>query len=83
MKEFQSILILDLRSLLWNCRAWLDKGERFDMIYIDGSHEFDEVFVDAYYSYRLLSPGGIMLLDDSPHPPSQRSLTCFAKIAPD
>lgn len=39
------------------------------MIYIDGSHEFDEVFLDAYYSARLLTPDGIMLLDGSPHPP--------------
>lgn len=42
----------------------LDSGERFGMIYVDGSHIFEDVFVDAYYGARLLEKGGIILFDD-------------------
>jgi predicted O-methyltransferase YrrM len=43
----------------------LDGDLRFDMIYIDGSHLFEDVFVDFYYCLRLLNPEGILLFDDS------------------
>lgn len=46
----------------------LSLGDRFDLAYIDGSHLFEDVFVDAYYVARLLEPNGIMLFDDSPDP---------------
>lgn len=43
----------------------LDKdGSRFDFIYVDGSHIFEDVFVDLYFSARLLKPKGIILFDD-------------------
>jgi predicted O-methyltransferase YrrM len=42
-------------------------GTSFDMIYVDGSHLFEDVFVDAYFSMRLLTPNGILLFDDSAH----------------
>jgi predicted O-methyltransferase YrrM len=46
----------------------LEADERFDFIYIDGSHLFENVFVDAFYSARLLSYGGWLALDDSSDP---------------
>lgn len=42
----------------------LSEGEKFDLIYIDGSHLFDNVFLDAYYAYRLLNINGILVFDD-------------------
>jgi hypothetical protein len=45
--------------------ALLQSGRRFDLIYIDGSHIFEDVFIDAYYCIRLLSDGGIVTFDDS------------------
>jgi predicted O-methyltransferase YrrM len=41
---------------------------RFELIYIDGSHIFEDVFIDVYFAARLLSPRGVMLLDDSSDP---------------
>jgi predicted O-methyltransferase YrrM len=41
---------------------------RFGLIYIDGSHLFEDVFVDAYFSARLLSEDGMMLFDDCTDP---------------
>lgn len=40
------------------------QGRTFDLIYIDGSHRFDDVFVDAYYSLRLLASRGVVMFDD-------------------
>ena len=41
-------------------------GERFDFIYIDGSHEAKYVIQDAVLCWGLLEPGGYMLFDDVP-----------------
>jgi len=43
----------------------LSDGAQFGMIYIDGSHLFEDVFLDCHYAAQLLEPDGIMLLDDS------------------
>jgi len=37
----------------------------FDMIYVDGSHLFEDVFCDAYFSRQLLRVGGFLLFDDA------------------
>jgi predicted O-methyltransferase YrrM len=42
----------------------LQGGEQFELIYVDGSHIFEDVFVDAYYATRLLSEGGVIAFDD-------------------
>ena len=46
----------------------LEEGTRFDFIYVDGSHLFEDVFVDAYYSCRLLTEGGVLAFDDCSDP---------------
>jgi Methyltransferase domain len=43
----------------------LAEGRRFGLIYVDGSHIFEDVFVDAYFSARLLTDQGYLLFDDS------------------
>jgi hypothetical protein len=40
-------------------------GACFGLIYIDGSHLFEDVFVDSFFSMRLLQPNGVMVFDDS------------------
>ncbi|MHB8531044.1 MAG: class I SAM-dependent methyltransferase [Caulobacteraceae bacterium] len=42
----------------------LQRGERFDLIYVDGSHTAWAVFVDLFYCAALLEVGGMMILDD-------------------
>lgn len=39
-------------------------GERYDIIYIDGSHKQETVMSDAFYSWKLLKKGGILIFDD-------------------
>ncbi len=53
-EDFSSLVLPDL----------VRRNAQFDLIYIDGSHLFEDVFLDFYYSLRLLKQGGIMLLDD-------------------
>jgi len=36
----------------------------FDMIFIDGSHAFDQVALDFYYANRLVKVGGFIIFDD-------------------
>jgi predicted O-methyltransferase YrrM len=42
----------------------LGDGKLFDLIYIDGSHLFEDVFVDLYYSCHLVREGGFIVFDD-------------------
>lgn len=45
--------------------ALVEEGARFGMIYVDGSHLFEDVFIDCHYAAQLLDDGGVMVLDDS------------------
>src|SRR5437867_2217303 len=40
-------------------------GARFGLVYVDGSHLFEDVFVDAYFTIRLLDEHGVVAFDDS------------------
>ena len=42
-----------------------ERGEQFDLIFIDGGHRYDDVFVDFHYSRRLAAAGGSVVLDDT------------------
>ncbi len=41
---------------------------RFGLVYVDGSHLFEDVFVDFYFINRLLSQGALVAFDDSTDP---------------
>lgn len=49
----------------------LEAGERFDLIYIDGSHTAWAVTVDLAFCAALLDVGGMMVLDDYWHQESE------------
>ena len=40
------------------------RGEKFDLIYVDGSHFEDDVAVDTILAWRLLNVGGVIIWDD-------------------
>jgi len=46
----------------------VEEGQRFDIVYIDGSHLVEDVFVDAFFSARLLTEDGVVVFDDSTDP---------------
>lgn len=37
---------------------------KFDLIYVDGSHHCDDVIIDAIKSFEMLKVGGILIFDD-------------------
>jgi predicted O-methyltransferase YrrM len=45
-------------------REILKKNIYFDLIYIDGSHNGEDILSDAIESYKLLNTGGIIIFDD-------------------
>jgi hypothetical protein len=67
---------LDFRSTFSSLELprLLGEGARFGVIYIDGSHLVEDVFVDAYYATRLLNEGGVIAFDDSSDPNIQKVL---------
>jgi SAM-dependent methyltransferase len=42
----------------------LDAGERFDVVFIDGSHAWADVVLDSAFAWRLLNPQGVLIWDD-------------------
>lgn len=46
----------------------LHEGHRYDFIYVDGSHLFENVLIDAFYCARLLNDGGLIAFDDCSDP---------------
>jgi len=59
-KNFEFIEDMSIHVLSDRIRA----GDRFDFIFIDGNHRFDDVLTDFYLADQILKPGGVMVLDD-------------------
>jgi hypothetical protein len=43
-------------------------GERFDLVYVDGSHLAIDVYRDGVLAWPLVAPGGILIFDDYQRP---------------
>ncbi len=50
------------------------RGERFDLVFIDGLHMFDYTLLDFFYADRLLAVGGCIAFDDAQTPGVQRAI---------
>jgi lipopolysaccharide biosynthesis glycosyltransferase/predicted O-methyltransferase YrrM len=55
---------------LLNEEALANQDGGFDFVYIDGSHEADDTFLDAELAWRLTRSGGLIILDDYREPAS-------------
>ncbi len=42
----------------------VERGERFDFVYVDGSHKCIDCYADMMLGWRLLKAGGVMAVDD-------------------
>lgn len=52
---------------------------KYDLIYVDGSHLFEDVFIDLYYASRLLNMDGFLLFDDSRDPHIRKVISFIRK----
>ena len=57
------------------------EGLSADAAFIDGSHRFDDVFVDMYFLTEILRPGGLVVLDDCHWPSVGTALRYFTTNA--
>jgi predicted O-methyltransferase YrrM len=57
----------------------LEEQQRFDLAFVDGDHRFDRLFVDLAYLRRLVSPGGIVFVDDHQLPATARAVSFFRR----
>ncbi len=46
-------------------------GQRFDLVYIDGSHKRDQVMIDTLLAWPMLNVGGLIIWDDYNWPKGQ------------
>jgi predicted O-methyltransferase YrrM len=46
----------------------VERGEKFDFVFIDGYHSFDYAFLDFFYADLLLKVGGVVAFHDSSYP---------------
>jgi len=44
-------------------KLW-ESGNKYDLIFIDASHQSDDTFVDGYYCHKMLNKDGIIIFDD-------------------
>jgi predicted O-methyltransferase YrrM len=59
----------------------LQSGEQpFDLVFVDGSHFFDQTMIDCFYATKLLRPGGYLAIDDIQLPPVRAVLDYLWKF---
>jgi len=63
-------------------RLFVD-GARFDLVFIDGGHRYDEIFVDFFFSDRLLRPEGLIVFHDKWMRGTQLVISFVKKNRPD
>lgn len=59
--------------------AKMRSGEKFQLIYIDGSHAYHEALLDFYYARHLLDIGGVVVLDDCAKPDVRAAIRTIRK----
>lgn len=56
----------------WTCvrseQFWKENTSVFDLIYVDGSHLYEDVKNDLYEAWKVLKPNGLLMADDWQHP---------------
>lgn len=55
----------------WSCvrseTFWNENKSTFDLIYVDGSHKYEDVVNDLYCAWEVLNTGGLLMADDWDH----------------
>lgn len=73
----ETILPLPMTSTI-AAKFLKSKGIQADLIYIDGSHDFEDVALDLAHYWRLLRPGGVLFGDDFGMPGVEKAVLDFS-----
>ena len=60
-------------------KYFLAKGQQAELIYVDASHEEEDVYQDIMHYFKLLTPGGVMFGDDFSWPGVRASVERSAR----
>ena len=63
LKKYCTV-VTDPMSYTWVLTEYINQGKKFDFIYIDGGHLFDNTALAFHLSDRLLIEGGVLVFDD-------------------
>ena len=66
------------RKKSWEVLPFLE--DKFDVIYVDGCHDFANVYVDGKFSSNLLKKDGIVMFDDYYPKPSCEVYNGFSQL---
>lgn len=79
--DMQNRIVPFPQSTITGAKILWKKGIRFDAIYIDAGHEYEEVLRDLNLFWELLLPGGILFGDDySAWPGVKKAVNEFARV---
>ena len=71
----------DLQFLSGDSRILLpDHKGKYDLILVDGDHTYNGAWLDLWNTWRLLNPGGIIVMDDLIHPSHKYLHQCIANF---
>tara|TARA_R110000824_G_scaffold307678_1_gene495320 strand:- start:3022 stop:3738 length:717 start_codon:yes stop_codon:yes gene_type:complete len=62
--QIDNVVFTPMRGLSQDILPTLGREAKYDFIYIDGSHDADDTFIDSYYCHPLLRSGGVLIFDD-------------------
>lgn len=51
---------------------WAFNKQKYDLIYIDGSHRYEDARPDLFAGWEALEPNGLLIADDITHPANNR-----------
>jgi predicted O-methyltransferase YrrM len=76
-----------IRFLAVNSAAHFDaeigSGRTYDLVFIDGNHEFEYALFDLLCTARLITPRGLVILDNVDQPGPRLATKTFLRLFPD
>lgn len=57
----------------------ISEEQMFDLVFIDGNHLYDHVFIDAFFAVKALQSGGFLVFDDTDLKPVQKTIQFIRK----
>lgn len=67
---------LDDRWIFGNMKSeefWKVNRKTFDFVYVDGSHLYKDAKIDMFEGWKVLEPGGTLMMDDFTHPHNKKA----------